>query len=93
MLAGALARAGTPEVLTVAVFDFDSRDEAVRDLVMEAGYRTACTTDYGVNSPATSPLELRRIAVRHPSRSLKTLKARLMVALAQPEGERLNDKC
>jgi hypothetical protein len=32
LLAGTLARAGTPEVLTVAVFDFDSRDEAVRDL-------------------------------------------------------------
>jgi peptidoglycan/xylan/chitin deacetylase (PgdA/CDA1 family) len=74
-------------------YPFGDWNEAVRDLVMEAGYRTACTTDYGVNSPATSPLELRRIAVRHPSRSLKTLKARLMVALAQPEGERLNDKC
>lgn len=29
---GPLARAAQPEVLTVAVFDFESRDEAVRDL-------------------------------------------------------------
>ena len=32
LAAGAIARAATPDVLTVAVFDFDSRDEAVRDL-------------------------------------------------------------
>lgn len=31
-LAGVMVRAAAPEVLTVAVFDFDSRDEAVRDL-------------------------------------------------------------
>ena len=30
--AGALLHAATPDVLTVAIFDFDSRDEAVRDL-------------------------------------------------------------
>jgi peptidoglycan/xylan/chitin deacetylase (PgdA/CDA1 family) len=66
----------------VAVEDFcypyGDWNQAVRDLVMEAGYRTACTTDYGVNLPATPPLELRRITVRHPTRSLKALRARLM---------------
>jgi peptidoglycan/xylan/chitin deacetylase (PgdA/CDA1 family) len=66
----------------VAVEDFcypyGDWNQAVRDLVMEAGYRTACTTEYGVNDPATSPLELRRITVRHPSRSLKALKAHFM---------------
>jgi peptidoglycan/xylan/chitin deacetylase (PgdA/CDA1 family) len=66
----------------VAVEDFcypyGDWNNAVRDVVMEAGYRTACTTDYGVNLPTTSPLELRRITVRHPTRSLKALRARLM---------------
>lgn len=66
----------------VAVEDFcypyGDWNDAVRDLVMEAGYRTACTTEYGVNLPATPPLELRRITVRHPTRSLKALRARLM---------------
>jgi peptidoglycan/xylan/chitin deacetylase (PgdA/CDA1 family) len=66
----------------VAVEDFSypygDWNEAVRDLVMEAGYRTACTTEFGVNTPATPPLALRRIMVRHPSRSLKAFKVRLM---------------
>jgi peptidoglycan/xylan/chitin deacetylase (PgdA/CDA1 family) len=59
-------------------YPYGDWNQAVRDLVMEAGYRTACTTDYGVNDPATPPLELRRITVRHPTRSLKELKARLI---------------
>jgi peptidoglycan/xylan/chitin deacetylase (PgdA/CDA1 family) len=59
-------------------YPYGDWNQAVRDLVMEAGYRTACTTDYGVNLPTTPPLELRRITVRHPTRSLKALKARLM---------------
>lgn len=32
LLAGAIARATSPDVLTVAIFDFDSKDEGVRDL-------------------------------------------------------------
>ena len=36
-------------------------NEAVRDLVAEAGYETACTTRFGVNAPGTPPHELRRI--------------------------------
>ncbi len=32
LLAAALAQAAPPEVLTIAVFDFESKDEAVRDL-------------------------------------------------------------
>ena len=49
---------------------------AVRDLVIGAGYETACTTEFGVNSAATSPFEIRRITARHRSISLKALKAR-----------------
>jgi peptidoglycan/xylan/chitin deacetylase (PgdA/CDA1 family) len=49
---------------------------AVRDLVIEAGYETACTTEFGVNDAATSPFELKRIMARHQSISLKALKAR-----------------
>jgi peptidoglycan/xylan/chitin deacetylase (PgdA/CDA1 family) len=59
-------------------YPYGDWNESVRDLVMEAGYRTACTTDFGVNTPGVSPLSLRRITVRHPTRSLKALKARLM---------------
>jgi peptidoglycan/xylan/chitin deacetylase (PgdA/CDA1 family) len=49
---------------------------AVRDLVMAAGYDTACTTEFGVNDATTSPFELRRITARHQSISIKALKAR-----------------
>jgi len=36
-------------------------NEAVRDLVAEAGYETACTTRFGVNPAGTSRHELRRV--------------------------------
>jgi peptidoglycan/xylan/chitin deacetylase (PgdA/CDA1 family) len=59
-------------------YPYGDWNEAVRDLVMEAGYRSACTTEYGVNTPAIPAWALRRITVRHPTRSLKALRARLM---------------
>jgi peptidoglycan/xylan/chitin deacetylase (PgdA/CDA1 family) len=59
-------------------YPYGDWNESVRDLVMEAGYRTACTTEFGVNTPPVSPLELRRITVRHPTRSFKALRRRLL---------------
>jgi peptidoglycan/xylan/chitin deacetylase (PgdA/CDA1 family) len=53
---------------------------AVRDLVVEAGYETACTTEFGVNGAGTSPFELRRITARHRSISIKALRARFTPA-------------
>jgi peptidoglycan/xylan/chitin deacetylase (PgdA/CDA1 family) len=43
----------------------------VRDLVKEAGYSTACTTNTGLNTPADSPFALKRFTARYPSRNLK----------------------
>lgn len=66
----------------VAVEDFcypyGNWNETVRDIVIEAGYRTACAADFGVNTPQTSPFSLRRITVRYPTRSLKVLRQRLL---------------
>lgn len=59
-------------------YPYGDWNDAVRDLVMEAGYRTACTTDFGVNTPSTPSLTLRRLMVRHPTRTLRTLPARLL---------------
>jgi peptidoglycan/xylan/chitin deacetylase (PgdA/CDA1 family) len=68
----------------VAVEDFcypyGNWNETVRDIVIEAGYRSACATDFGINTAEESPFSLRRITARHPTRSLKTLKARLLGA-------------
>lgn len=58
-------------------YPYGDWNEAVRDLVIEAGYRTACTTQFGVNTAATSPYALNRITARYPSRSLRTLTAGL----------------
>jgi peptidoglycan/xylan/chitin deacetylase (PgdA/CDA1 family) len=59
-------------------YPYGDWNEAVRELVLEAGYRTACTTEFGVNTPATPPLTLHRITVRHPTRTLRTLKRKLL---------------
>jgi peptidoglycan/xylan/chitin deacetylase (PgdA/CDA1 family) len=48
----------------------------VRDLVVEAGYRSACTTDFGINTAQTPPFELRRIQARYRSRGLRAIRQR-----------------
>jgi peptidoglycan/xylan/chitin deacetylase (PgdA/CDA1 family) len=56
-------------------YPYGDWNPAVRDLVIAAGYRTACTTNAGVNSTADSPFELKRITARYRSRSLRNLVA------------------
>lgn len=56
-------------------YPYGDYDEAILDLVGEAGYRTACTTQSGINTPDTPRLALKRITARYPTRSLRTLKA------------------
>ncbi len=50
---------------------------AVRDLVREAGYATACTTEFGVNTSATPRYELKRIFTLSQSEMLKKARHRL----------------
>jgi peptidoglycan/xylan/chitin deacetylase (PgdA/CDA1 family) len=56
----------------------------IRDLVHEAGYRTACTTQFGVNTPPIQALALRRVTARYPSRSWKSVRTWLQRKLAGP---------
>lgn len=58
-------------------YPYGDWNPAVRDLVVAAGYETACTTEFGVNTKATPPFELKRILVRYQSISFKALKERL----------------
>ena len=58
-------------------YPYGDWNPALRDLVQEAGHTTACTTEFGLNTPNTHPLELRRIMARHRSISIKAIKARL----------------
>jgi peptidoglycan/xylan/chitin deacetylase (PgdA/CDA1 family) len=58
-------------------YPYGDWDASVRELVAEAGYATACTTETGVNTANTDPFALRRITARYRSRSLKNLWAAL----------------
>jgi peptidoglycan/xylan/chitin deacetylase (PgdA/CDA1 family) len=64
-------------------YPYGDWNEAVRELVGAAGYKTACTTDPGINGPATSPFALKRFTARYPSRNLKSLWSRVR-ALTKP---------
>jgi peptidoglycan/xylan/chitin deacetylase (PgdA/CDA1 family) len=56
-------------------YPYGDWNEAVRDLVAEAGYRTACTTEFGVNDAGTSPFALKRITARYRSWNWKEARA------------------
>jgi peptidoglycan/xylan/chitin deacetylase (PgdA/CDA1 family) len=58
-------------------YPYGDWNEAVRDLVAEAGYVTACTTEPGVNRSADDRLSIKRFTARYPSRNLKNLWQRL----------------
>lgn len=54
-------------------YPYGDWNESVRRAVAQAGYRTACTVEPGVNASVESPLLLRRFTARYRSRNLKTL--------------------
>jgi peptidoglycan/xylan/chitin deacetylase (PgdA/CDA1 family) len=58
-------------------YPYGDLDEATRDLVREAGYKTASTTNPGVNTPADSVFTLKRFTARYPSRNLKSILSRM----------------
>lgn len=57
-------------------YPFGEYNHAVRDIVADAGYRTACTSKFGVNNALTQPYELRRVAPLSPSKLLGTIQHR-----------------
>ena len=69
--------------ITHFCYPYGEFNPAVRDLVMEAGYESACTVQYGVNTPNTPAFELNRITVRHPTRTLRTLTNALTESVAE----------
>ena len=54
-------------------YPYGDHDAAVMELVAEAGYQTACTTQPGVNTPTTPRLALHRVMARYRSLRLRTL--------------------
>lgn len=58
-------------------YPYGDWNDKVRDLVAEAGYETACTTDAGINRQGDEPHTLKRFTARYPSRNLKAIWQRL----------------
>lgn len=61
-------------------YPYGDYDDGVRDLVREAGFKTASTMHRGVNQPKTSPWELRRWTARYPTRTLRSLFQNLLMS-------------
>ncbi len=59
-------------------YPYGDWNETARDLVAAAGYKTACTTDAGVNTPTDSPFALKRFTARYPTRTFKAVWSRLV---------------
>jgi peptidoglycan/xylan/chitin deacetylase (PgdA/CDA1 family) len=59
-------------------YPYGDWDESVRDQVVAGGYKTACTTDTGINRAGDSLFTLKRFTARYPSRSLRALWSRLV---------------
>jgi len=62
-------------------YPYGSWKEWVRDLVEEAGYKTAVTTSPGVCTDVTDPFILPRISARQPPRNIRGLLDRLFLYL------------
>lgn len=53
-------------------YPYGDWNPAIRDLVCECSYKTACTTDPGINQAPDSPFSLKRFTARYPTRNLKS---------------------
>lgn len=51
-------------------YPFGDYDDAVVEMVREAGFKTACTMDRGVNDRTNDPFRLKRWTARYPTRTI-----------------------
>jgi peptidoglycan/xylan/chitin deacetylase (PgdA/CDA1 family) len=59
--------------ITHFCYPYGDWNDSVRDLVQEAGYKTACTTQPGINLDPSSALTLKRFTARYPSLTWKAV--------------------
>lgn len=62
-------------------YPYGDWNPAIRDIVAEAGYKSACTTKFGLNTAEADRFALKRITVRYPSLKLKNMGVWLRSAL------------
>jgi peptidoglycan/xylan/chitin deacetylase (PgdA/CDA1 family) len=60
-------------------YPYGDWNESIRDMVIEAGYQTACTTITGINTKGEDVFALKRFTARYPSRNLKAIRERLAI--------------
>jgi peptidoglycan/xylan/chitin deacetylase (PgdA/CDA1 family) len=58
-------------------YPYGDYNTAIHDLAHEAGYETACTDEFGINTSETDAFALKRLTVRHASRRLRLWKRKL----------------
>jgi peptidoglycan/xylan/chitin deacetylase (PgdA/CDA1 family) len=58
-------------------YPYGDYDEAVLELVREAGFKTAVTMDRGVNPRSMGPFRLKRWTARYPTRTIGAVLRRL----------------
>ncbi|MGE3312867.1 MAG: polysaccharide deacetylase family protein [Limisphaerales bacterium] len=56
-------------------YPYGDWNEVIRGEVVDAGYETATTTDFGINGPDADRWALRRITARHSSRGVRGIRA------------------
>ena len=64
-------------------YPYGEFNDAIADLVRDAGYATATTTRWGANTAATPPFALHRLNTRYRSRNLRTVLRSLARALGR----------
>jgi peptidoglycan/xylan/chitin deacetylase (PgdA/CDA1 family) len=69
-------------------YPYGDHNDAVRDLVGEAGYETATTTDPGLNDRGTDPLRLRRYLASHRKPYRAALRGALLRSIGRPRPPR-----
>jgi peptidoglycan/xylan/chitin deacetylase (PgdA/CDA1 family) len=62
--------------ITDFCYPYGDWNPRLRDWVQEAGYKSACSNEFGVNGPGQDPFVLRRIQTRYRSWGLKGLRER-----------------
>lgn len=60
-------------------YPYGDYDDAILEMVREAGFKTACTMDRGVNGRTAEPLRLRRWTARYPTRTLASLIRKIFI--------------
>lgn len=69
-------------------YPYGAYNEAIRDLVAEAGYQTASTVQHGVPQPGDSPFELKRITPLTSLELVRKVRHRLQRKFLRPAAAR-----